>query len=97
MILYKHNPTYTDSFNDILENHEVIRNWFFFWCYLTITLILMSWFWTGMPELLRTIESGSTPIFLIILSIVYRHIFWKALFFVAGFLGLVTFLSTVLA
>lgn len=79
---------YTDSFNSVNKN---IRSWFDLWSCITIILILLVWFWSGIPEWLSIIEHGNIAIFLIALSFIHRHMFLKGLFFITGFLSLITF------
>jgi hypothetical protein len=87
----KTNTLYTDKWNETASDET--KALLGFWSLVTIILILLGWFWTSIPELLSLIERGNTSIYLISISFIYRHFFLKGAFFIAGFIGLVWFLS----
>lgn len=87
----KPNPIYTDQWNETTSDE--IKSLFVLWSWFTMILILLSWFWSGIPELLSLIERGNTSIYLISISFIYRSFFLKGAFFIVGFIGFVWFLS----
>lgn len=95
MFKYKHNDLYTESFNEILKSSDLVRNLFYWWSMLVITLIFLVYFWSGMPEWINLIEHGNVAFFVLTCAVVHKNFFFRGLFFFGGFFSLITFFARI--
>jgi len=84
------NDFYTDEYNNNPEFRLLLNRWGFF----VFILILLNWFWAGIPAWLSVFESFNIALWLLVASQkIYKPFAAKTLLFVIGFIILVAAFS----